>query len=145
MMMNYKTRSLILLVLLLILFSCKDPKQADKAIEVFFLGVLQVINLILIGVTAMVMCVLAYSNGKEIFRILGWVFLILFSLFTLMGFISVIKLNPRNPEIFYVFIIELIMIVVCLVFIIIKPNTIAPSKKQSGKNTENQIVDDEVI
>lgn len=116
--MNKHLAVLALIALMIIMASCNDSNKAevDRAIQVFFLGVLEVINMLLFGIVSVVFCVLSVTSPKQAFKILGWIFLSIFFLFTMIIFVVVIDHKPKNPQIFFVFLIAFGMIVVSLVF-----------------------------
>jgi len=137
-------KNLIMLLLCSILFlvSCRGQNNDNfnRAVEVFFLGVLQVINMIIFGVASLVFCVISGTNPKQIFKVLGGVFLGIFSLFSLIGFISVIDANPRENDIFIVFLMEFAMIVISMIFVFKKPKAV--SAVENKDQYLNKIIDD---
>lgn len=116
--MNKHLAVLALIALMIIMASCNDSNKAevDRAIQVFFLGVIEVINMLLFGIVSVVFCVLSVTSPKPAFKILGWIFLSIFFLFTMIIFVAVLDHKPKNPQIFFVFLIAFGMKVVSLVF-----------------------------
>ena len=136
-----------ILVATLFLGSCRNGQQENfnRAVEVFFLGVLQVINMIFFGTASLILCIISGTNPKQIFKVLGGVFLGLFSLFALIGFVNVIEANPRENDIFIIFLMEFAMIIVSMIFVFKKPKaTINPANNEKYLD---KIIDekDEVI
>lgn len=80
------------------------------------MGVLQVANIILFGIAALVLCIVGSTSTKPTLRTVGAVFLGLFSFFTLLGLVKVIDLKPRHMDIFTIFFLEFIIITISLVF-----------------------------
>jgi len=113
----------LLLLLTGILVACKNSSKEnfDRAVEVFFLGVLQVINLILFGVTALVFSIISATNSKPVFKTLGAVFLGIFTVFMIMGFLAVTRAQPRHFDIYIIFTVEAVMIIVAFICVLIKP------------------------
>lgn len=122
-----------ILSLFIYLCSCTPSanRDAERAMGVFFLGVLQVINIIIFGVGAVIFSVLSATNVKPIFKVLGWMFLSLFTLFVLIGLINVLELNPKHFDVFIIFFMEAAMIIVSLIFVIRKP---VPQKSTNSKD-----------
>ena len=129
--LNLTRINLVLLVAATVfLISCRgNQANVDRAVGVFFVGVLQVINMIFFGVAALILCIVSATNSKQVYKVLGWVFLGIFILFTLMGFMAITELKPRHGEIYVVFMMEAAMIIVALIFVIKKPN---PKQKQQA-------------
>lgn len=125
-MISNKTLLALIVVVTLLLVSCRDGHQENfnRAIEVFFLGVLQVINMIFFGTASLIFCIISATNPKQIYKVLGGVFLGIFSLFGLIGFINVVDANPRENQIFIIFLMEFAMIVISAVFVLKKPKKV---------------------
>lgn len=129
-----KIQQLALVALLAaLLISCNAQNNADvnRAVAVFFLGVLQVINLILFGSTALVLCIVSANSAKPIYKVLGGVFLGIFAIFTLLGFLAVTAEKPRHFDIYILFIVEFLMILIAFIFVLKKP-----SKKSNEASKE---------
>ena len=137
------TNGLLILVLLIVFTSCRHNGDAHRAAEIFFLGVLQVINMFFFGICAVIFCVLAGTNGKPVFKALGWVFLSIFAMFAMMGFLEVQSAGPRHNEIYFIFMMEAVMIILSFVFVIRSKKPVSESKRQS--DLDNIINDNEVL
>lgn len=121
----------VIVSLVFLLISCSDQAKAnaDRAIAVFFLGVLQLVNLMLFGVTSIVFSAIGITNPKPVYRILGSVFLGIFSIFTTMGYLAVNAKHPRHFDIYWIFIIEIAVIILCLV-LLLKPKKIKDTRQE---------------
>jgi hypothetical protein len=144
MMKSNLTRSIIIVTLLLLLTSCRNNADVNRGVEVFFLGVLQVLNMIFFGICAVVFSVLAGTGGKMVFKTLGGIFLGLFFLFTAMGFSEVQGVGPRSNEIYIIFLMELAMIIISFIFLLKKPK-ITQSEKKRQSDLDQVINDNEVL
>ena len=103
-----------------LLSSC-TPSERDefnKSVGVFFLGLFQVINMFLLGVPALIFSIISATNQKSVLRILGIIFLAVFSILAMIGFISVLRAEPKHFDVYYLFLFELVMLIgsiLCLV------------------------------
>lgn len=141
--MKNNVHFILLLALIFILFSCNSYSQAeaDRAIKVFFLGVLEVANMLFIGIASVVFCVLSSTSAKQVFKVLGWIFLSIFFLFTAIIFIAVLDNSPKNPQIYFVFLIAFAMVMISVIFIFRK------SKKSTQKKDDGVLdkIPEEII
>jgi hypothetical protein len=138
------TRSFLIVTLLLLITSCRDSSDIDRGVEIFFLGVLQVLNMTFFGICAVIFSVLAGTGSKPVFRVLGSIFLGLFFLFTAFGFIEVQSARPRGNEIYIIFLMEFAMIIISFIFLLKKPKTTSTEKKRQS-DLDQVINDNEVL
>lgn len=132
-----------LLFIVFMLIACHNgsKENVNRAVEVFFLGVLQVINLILFGVSAVVFSAISITSNKPVFKILGGIFLGIFTIFFLMGFFAVSSARPKHFDIYIIFAVEAIMIIVAFICLIIKPKkNIAATTPIQNKVDEIEIL-----
>jgi len=122
--------------------SCQERNNDNfnRVVEVFFLGVLQVINMIIFGVASLIFCIISGTNSKQIYKVLGGVFLGIFSLFCLIGLVNVIEANPRENQIFIIFLMEFAMIIISLIFVFKKPKKV--NNVENKDQYLNKIIDD---
>lgn len=112
----------LVLPLFLLLAGCQeDSKNVERAIAVFFIGVLQMINLVTFGICAIVFSALSTNPQKPVFRILGWAFFGIFTLFVLLGFLAVTEKQPRHWDVYMIFMVETMMIGISLILLLRKP------------------------
>jgi quinol-cytochrome oxidoreductase complex cytochrome b subunit len=100
--------TLLLLLCALTFIGC-TPESRDNfndSVSVFFLGVFQIVNLIIVGLPGLIMSIAAAVKGNKIVRTLGLIFMIAFVLLGLWGFVEVNNVGPRRPDIYIIFIIE---------------------------------------
>lgn len=127
---------------LLILASCSpaENREFERGLEVVFIGILQVINLVIFGVLALVFCIISANNPSKTYKVLGWLFLAFFFLGFTSGVIMLSNANPREFTIYYIFIMEMIMIVISLIFVIRKPKSSIAA--ESNEAYLDKIIDD---
>jgi len=126
----------------LIFASCSTSEQNEfgRSVEVFLIGLLQVVNMVIFGVLSMIFCIISASNPKSTYKVLGWIFLLIFLLFFAFGYIAVTEARPRHFEIYYIFIMEFVMVVISLLFVIRKPKTSNTSENRD--QYLDKIIDD---
>jgi len=100
--------TLLLLLCALAFIGC-TPESRDNfndSVSVFFLGVFQVVNIILVGLPGLILSIVAAVRGNKIVRTMGLIFIIGFLLFGTWGFVEVNNVGPRRSDIYIIFIIE---------------------------------------
>lgn len=130
-----QTQQLLLFsALLLILFSCTEAEKvnADRAINVFFLGLFQVFNIVLFGVSSFILCLLGMTNNKKTLKIIGGALLGMFTLFALLGLMAVLDQRPRSGTIYILFLFEFFIIGANVVFLSLKPKGSVSTGIHSG-------------
>lgn len=141
---------LLLLVMALLLFSCQDTEARDinRAVNVFFLGLFQVFNILLFGISSFVLCLLGMTNNKVILKRIGLILMVVFGIFMLLGLTAVIEQNPKHGTIYVLFLFEFAIIGTNIIFLVLKPkgsssssltNTLHDSSSGSGR--ENDLID----
>ena len=128
--------------LLLILSSCSpaENREFERGLEVFIIGVLQVANLLVFGVLALVFCIISSNNPKTVYKVLGWIFLSFFFISFMAGLIMLSNANPREFTIYYLFIMEMVMIIISFVFVLRKPKL--SKSAESNEAYLDKIIDD---
>lgn len=132
----------LVIAIAVLLVSCRaNQANVDRAVGVFFIGVLQVINMIIFGIAGLIMCIVSSTSNKQIYKILGWIFFGIFSLFTVMGFMALTEIGPRHNEIYVIFMMEAAMMIISLIFVLKKPN---PKQKQQAvdSNYLDKVIND---
>lgn len=127
------------------LISCNNgaKQEMNRAVEVFFLGVLQVLNMSLFGISSLVLCILSITSTKPVFKILGGILLGIFFLFMSLGLMAVTRANPKHFDIYILFILEIVMIIAAFICLLIKPKN-KPSKNNtqaiSNKDSVEEVI-----
>lgn len=134
------------LVIALVLISCTEAgkRDVDRAVNVFFLGLFQVFNIVLFGISSFILCLLGMTNGKVVLKRIGLVLLILFGLFMLLGLVAVMEQQPKHATVYVLFLFEVAIIGTNVVLLIMKPKgknsqALYESHRDSGK--ENDLID----
>lgn len=124
------------------LASCSptENREFERGLEVFVIGVLQIINLLIFGILSLVFCIISANNASKTYKVLGWIFLAFFALGFMSGFIMLSNANPREFTIYYIFMMEMIMIVISLIFVIRKPKS--SNASESNEAYLDKIIDD---
>lgn len=136
-----KIYRLISLALIVALFSsCRNNREADEAIHIFFIGVLQIINILLFGSTSLIFSILGFTQAKHGLRITGGILTGVFALITLLSFAGLQEWHPRHYLIYTIFGIEFIMLIAAFIFTIKKPVAQVPKPAQQAAN--QQTLDD---
>ena len=136
---------LILFGLILFTLSCKNPEQARNAFHVFLIGVLQVINLVLFGVSSIVFSILGFSSGKHGYKIAGGILTGIFFLFTLFTFLGLQEWHPRHYDIYIIFAISLVIAITSLILVVKSPKHQVQNINSNVKHAEalDKIINEE--
>lgn len=148
-LMKQLQQLLLFSVLILLLFSCTEAGKTDvnRAINVFFLGLFQVLNIILFGVSSFILCLLGMTNNKKNLKIIGGALLGMFTLFALLGLMAVLNQRPKNGTIYVLFLFEFFILGANVVFLSLKPKASASTGMHSGtthrieSDDQNDLID----
>src|SRR6218665_154922 len=96
---------ILLLLVSITLFACNpaNNNEINRSISVAFLGFLQLINLVLVGLPALILSIVAATNGNKVVQVVGIVFLSLFGLLALWGFTEIQLIGPRKNDVYFIF------------------------------------------
>ena len=136
---------LIIPLLILAISSCQNPAEADRVFNVFLIGMLQVMNMVVFGVSALIFTLLGYSGRKQGLRITGAILGSLFTLITLLSFLGLQEFHPRHYFIFTIFLIELIMIAIWAIYSFRRFPTATSDRKSINSQTLDEIIAEEEI
>ncbi|MBN4070915.1 hypothetical protein JYT72_00265 [Crocinitomix catalasitica] len=131
---NRRILILQLLVVALLFTSCRNNTEVNRAVHVFFLGVMQILNMALFGILGLIFSILAQTGGKQGLRIAGVVLSIVFALGTIAGLLNLAEWHPRHYEIYTLFGISVIMIIVSLIYSFKSMNEPRKTVKSQGND-----------
>lgn len=136
--MNKYARFFCFGLLVLILCSCSDyeKRQFDRSVEVFILGIIQVLNMAVFGSSALTLSIISGSSPKSVFKILGGILSGFFALFTFISYFKITNIGPRHFDVYYLHIISVVMICIAIFFLLKKPTGNNGSKKSISELDE---------
>ena len=114
--------------------SCQNKAEVDRAVHVFFTGVLQVLNMLVFGVIGLVFSIISHGNGKQGHKVVGGITSGLFALFTVMTFLAVQSYQPRHGTIYILYLFSFVMLGVAAFFLFRTPaQNATPIQKGNDK------------
>lgn len=123
--MNTKLTNLLLVILLtLILSSCKNNADVERAIETFFVFIIQIVSFILFGISSLVLSIIGSTSKTNTPKIIGSIILGVFTLISIICFAMIIEINPKRDYIFFAFVVDAIFIGVSIFFLTKSKNKI---------------------
>lgn len=140
-----KNLPVLLIIGLLLLTSCRNKAVAhaevERAAQIFFITILQCVNLAILGITGLVLGIIGYSNNKNGLRVASLIILSVFTLFTLMSFVGVMNRHAKFFMIFIIFGLEFIVIGIGFFVNLRARKTIDPTKSESSNVTDDEYLD----
>ena len=132
--MKTKLTNLVLVAFLILLItSCKDNADVERAIETFFVFVIQVISFVLFGISSLVLSIIGASNKTNTAKIIGGILMGVFTLISVVCLFMIIEINPKRDYIYVAFLIDFIVIAISLFFL---------TKKKGASQLETGIITD---
>lgn len=131
---------LVLLLIILILPSCRNNADVERAFETFLMFIVQIITFVLFGISSIVLSIVSSlgSTKSSTPKIIGIILVTIFALITAICLMITIEINPKRNYIFFAFVIDT-MAIFLSVFFLFKPK--GESAQVSAQNYSNTHLD----
>jgi len=90
--------------------SCRDNAAAQKAIETFFIFVLQIVSFALFGISSLILSVVGSTAKTSTPKIIGGILLGIFIIITVSCFNEIQRINPKRDYIYIAFVVDALII-----------------------------------
>lgn len=140
---------LIFSLFLLLLFSCtpQEKENFDRSVSVFFLGLFQVFNIVLFGISSFILCLLGTTSQKKLLKIIGGCLLAVFVLFGALGLLAVLEERPRHNTVYILFVFEFMIVAtnIVLLFVPLKKTIsdarLTDNRQRFEADNQNDLID----
>ena len=130
---------LTLFLLVLLLTSCRHDREAERAIQTFFVFVIQVVSFVLFGISSLVLSILSVSGKNKSLKVVGTILLIVFSLVTLFCFMMIQDINPRRDFIYFAFVVDAVVIGISIYFLAKPQNSTQQINSRQAQVTDEYL------
>ena len=111
------THLFLALTLILLLSSCRNNAEVERAIQTFFIFVLQLVSFLLFGTPSIILSVVGSTSKKDTPKIIGSILLGVFTLVSISCFVAIQDINPKRDYIYFAFLVDAVVIGVSLYFL----------------------------
>lgn len=113
---------LVLLLLIMILPSCRNNADVERAFETFLMFLVQIITFVLFGISSIVLSIISSlgSTKSSTPKIIGIILVTIFALITAICLMITVEINPKRNYIFFAFVVDA-MAIFLSVFFLFKP------------------------
>jgi len=132
--MTSKQKSIIALIFLVIVMtSCRNNREAERAIQTFFVFVIQVVSFVLFGISSLVLSIVGSSSKTSTPRIIGIVLLSIFALITTVCFMLIQDINPNRDYIYFAFVVDVVLIGLSIFFLTKPRKSVSVANGNTGQ------------